>query len=113
MASLISSTTKETSEERINRMFPEPKGITEGYTQVFNGIDDYVKKVYQDIIIDLSTLLEKCAEVADQYNEPEVFETNPYTFTPPQTLIEFYIAKYIRSQLNKDRWNLLFKKNRI
>jgi hypothetical protein len=44
MASLISSTTKETSEERINRMFPEPKGITEGYTQVFNGTDDYVKK---------------------------------------------------------------------
>ena len=32
MASLISSTTKETSEERINRISPEPKGITEGYT---------------------------------------------------------------------------------
>jgi hypothetical protein len=110
MASLISSTTKETPEEIINRILPEPKGIIEGYQQVFNGVDDFMKKVYQSIGIDLSTLLEKCAEVADQYNEPEVFETNPYTFTPPQTLIEFYIAKYIRNQLNKDRWNLLFKK---
>jgi hypothetical protein len=109
MASL-SSITKETPEERINRISPEPKGIIEGYQQVFNGVDDYMKKVYQSIGIDLSTLLEKCAKVADQYNEPEVFETNPYTFTPPQTLIEFYIAKYIRNQLNKERWNLLFKK---
>ena len=109
MASL-SSITKETPEERINRISPEPKGIIEGYQQVFNGVDDYMKKEYQSIGIDLSTLLEKCAEVADQYNEPEVFETNPYTFTPPQTLIEFYIAKYIRNRLNKDRWNLLFKK---
>ena len=94
MASL-SSIAKETPEERINRISPEPKGIIEGYQQVFNGVDDYMKKVYQSIGIDLSTLLEKCAEIADQYNEPEVFETNPYTFTPPQTLIEFYIAKYI------------------
>ena len=109
MASL-SSITKETPEERINRISPEPKGIIEGYQQVFNGVDDYMKKEYQSIGIDLSTLLEKCAEVADQYNEPEVFETNPYTFTPPQTLIEFYIAKYIRNRLNKDRWNFLFKK---
>ncbi|WP_304288890.1 hypothetical protein [Capnocytophaga leadbetteri] len=109
MASLIGSI-KGTFDERKKMMFPEPKGIIEGYTQVFDGTEDYVKNGYHHIEIDLSVLLEKCANIADQYNEPDIFETSPYTFTPPQTLIEYYVAKYLRSQLDKERWNLLFKK---
>lgn len=109
MASLI-KTIKGTFDERKKMMFPEPKGIIEGYTQVFDGTEDYVKNGYHHIEIDLSVLLEKCANIADQYNEPDIFETSPYTFTPPQTLIEYYVAKYLRSQLDKERWNLLFKK---
>ena len=109
MASLIGAI-KGTFDERKKMMFPEPKGIIEGYTQVFDGTEDYVKNGYHHIEIDLSVLLEKCANIADQYNEPDIFETSPYTFTPPQTLIEYYVAKYLRSQLDKERWNLLFKK---
>ena len=109
MASLIGSI-KGTFDERKKMMFPEPKGIIEGYTQVFDGTEDYVKNGYHHIEIDLSVLLEKCANIADQYNEPDIFETSPYTFTPPQTLIEYYVAKYLRGRLDKERWNLLFKK---
>ena len=96
--------------EGIKSMVPDFDCISEGYTQVFNGIEEGMKKSLSNFIMDLCDLLKKSIEIADQYNEPDIFETSPYTFTPPQTLIEYYVAKYLRSQLDKERWNLLFKK---
>ena len=96
--------------ERIKSEFPDFDCISEGYTQVFNGIEEGMKKSLSNFIMDIYELLKKSIEIADQYNEPDIFETSPYTFTPPQTLIEYYVAKYLRSRLDKERWNLLFKK---
>ena len=96
--------------ERIKSEFPDFDCISKGYTQVFNGIEEGMKKSLSNFIMDIYELLKKSIEIADQYNEPDIFETSPYTFTPPQTLIEYYVAKYLRSQLDKERWNLLFKK---
>lgn len=96
--------------ERLKNEFPDFNCVSEGYTQVFNGVEEEMKKSLSDFIMDICELLKKSIEIADQYNEPDIFETSPYTFTPPQTLIEYYVAKYLRSQLDKKRWNLLFKK---
>ena len=96
--------------ERIKTEFPDFNCVSKGYTQVFNGVEEGMKKSLSNFIIDICELLKKSIEIADQYNEPDIFETSPYTFTPPQTLIEYYVAKYLRSQLDKERWNLLFKK---
>ena len=96
--------------ERIKTEFPDFNCVSGGYTQVFNGVEEGMKKSLSNFIIDICELLKKSIEIADQYNEPDIFETSPYTFTPPQTLIEYYVAKYLRSRLDKERWNLLFKK---
>ena len=96
--------------ERLKNEFPDFNCVSGGYTQVFNGVEEEMKKSLSDFIMDICELLKKSIEIADQYNEPDIFETSPYTFTPPQTLIEYYVAKYLRSQLDKKRWNLLFKK---
>ncbi|WP_315062274.1 hypothetical protein [Capnocytophaga leadbetteri] len=96
--------------ERIKSEFPDFNCVSEGYTQVFNGVEEGMKKSLSNFIIDICELLKKSIEIADQYNEPDIFETSPYTFTPPQTLIEYYVAKYLRGRLDKERWNLLFKK---
>ena len=96
--------------EKIKSEFPDFDCISKGYTQVFNGVEEGMKKSLSNFIMDICELLKKNIEIADQYNEPDIFETSPYTFTPPQTLIEYYVAKYLRSQLDKERWNLLFKK---
>lgn len=96
--------------ERIKSEFPDFNCVSEGYTQVFNGVEEGMKKSLSDFIMDICELLKKSIEIADQYNEPDIFETSPYTFTPPQTLIEYYVAKYLRGRLDKERWNLLFKK---
>ena len=96
--------------ERLKNEFPDFNCVSGGYTQVFNGVEEEMKKSLSNFIIDICELLKKSIEIADQYNEPDIFETSPYTFTPPQTLIEYYVAKYLRSQLDKKRWNLLFKK---
>ena len=113
MASIISNikNAKDGSiKERIKSEFPDFNCVSEGYTQVFNGVEEEMKKSLSNFIMDICDLLKKSIEIADQYNEPDIFETSPYTFTPPQTLIEYYVAKYLRSQLDKKRWNLLFKK---
>lgn len=113
MASIISNIKNAKNgsiKERIKREFPDFNCVSEGYTQVFNGVEEETKKSLSDFIMDICELLKKSIEIADQYNEPDIFETSPYTFTPPQTLIEYYVAKYLRSQLDKERWNLLFKK---
>lgn len=99
-----------TIKERIKTEFPDFNCVSEGYTQVFNGVEEGMKKSLSNFIIDICELLKKSIEIADQYNEPDIFETSPYTFTPPQTLIEYYVAKYLRGRLDKERWNLLFKK---
>lgn len=96
--------------ERIKTEFPDFNCVSKGYTQVFNGVEEGMKKSLSNFIIDICELLKKSIEIADQYNEPDIFETSPYTFTPPQTLIEYYVAKYLRGRLDKERWNLLFKK---
>lgn len=96
--------------ERLKNESPDFNCVSGGYTQVFNGVEEGMKKSLSDFIMDIYELLKKSIEIADQYNEPDIFETSPYTFTPPQTLIEYYVAKYLRSQLDKERWNLLFKK---
>lgn len=96
--------------EKIKSEFPDFNCVSEGYTQVFNGVEEGMKKSLSNFIIDICELLKKSIEIADQYNEPDIFETSPYTFTPPQTLIEYYVAKYLRGRLDKERWNLLFKK---
>ena len=96
--------------ERIKTEFPDFDCISEGYTQIFNGVEKEMKKCLSNFIMDICDLLKKNIEIADQYNEPDIFETSPYTFTPPQTLIEYYVAKYLRNRLDKERWNLLFKK---
>lgn len=96
--------------ERLKNEFPDFNCVSEGYTQVFNGVEEGMKKSLSDFIMDICELLKKSIEIADQYNEPDIFETSPYTFTPPQTLIEYYVAKYLRGRLDKERWNLLFKK---
>ena len=113
MASIISNikNAKDGSiKERIKSEFPDFNCVSEGYTQVFNGVEEGMKKSLSNFIIDICELLKKSIEIADQYNEPDIFETSPYTFTPPQTLIEYYVAKYLRNRLDKERWNLLFKK---
>jgi hypothetical protein len=96
--------------ERIKTEFPDFNCVSGGYTQVFNGVEEGMKKSLSNFIIDICELLKKSIEIADQYNEPDIFENSPYTFTPPQTLIEYYVAKYLRNRLDKERWNLLFKK---
>ena len=96
--------------ERLKNEFPDFNCVSGGYTQVFNGVEEGMKKSLSNFIIDICELLKKSIEIADQYNEPDIFETSPYTFTPPQTLIEYYVAKYLRGRLDKERWNLLFKK---
>jgi hypothetical protein len=96
--------------ERLKNESPDFNCVSGGYTQVFNGVEEEMKKSLSNFIMDICELLKKSIEIADQYNEPGIFETSPYTFTPPQTLIEYYVAKYLRSQLDKERWNLLFKK---
>ena len=96
--------------ERIKTEFPDFNCVSKGYTQVFNGVEEGMKKSLSNFIIDICELLKKSIEIADQYNEPDIFENSPYTFTPPQTLIEYYVAKYLRNRLDKERWNLLFKK---
>ena len=113
MASLISNIKDAKNgsiKEKIKSEFPDFNCVSEGYTQVFNGVEEGMKKSLSNFIMDICELLKKSIEIADQYNEPDIFETSPYTFTPPQTLIEYYVAKYLRSQLDKKRWNLLFKK---
>lgn len=113
MASLITNVKNAKNgsiKESIKSEFPDFNCVSEGYTQVFNGVEEGMKKGLSDFIMDICELLKKSIEIADQYNEPDIFETSPYTFTPPQTLIEYYVAKYLRSQLDKKRWNLLFKK---
>jgi hypothetical protein len=97
----------------INRkkiIIPEPKGIIEGYQQVFNGAEDWVTNNTSLFLANLAFLLRDCLKVADEYNDVGFFETDPYTFIPPKSLLEFYLAKYLRNQLDKERWNLLFKK---
>ena len=96
--------------ERLKNESPDFNCVSGGYTQVFNGVEEEMKKSLSNFIMDICDLLKKSIEIADQYNEPDIFETSPYTFTPPQTLIEYYVAKYLRSHLDKERWNLLFKK---
>ena len=96
--------------ERLKNESPDFNCVSGGYTQVFNGVEEEMKKSLSNFIMDICDLLKKSIEIADQYNEPDIFETSPYTFTPPQTLIEYYVAKYLRGRLDKERWNLLFKK---
>ena len=113
MASLISNIKGAKNvpiSEKLKNEFPDFNCVSGGYTQVFNGVEEEMKKSLSNFIMDICDLLKKSIEIADQYNEPDIFETSPYTFTPPQTLIEYYVAKYLRSQLDKERWNLLFKK---
>ena len=96
--------------ERLKNESPDFNCVSGGYTQVFNGVEEEMKKSLSNFIMDICDLLKKSIEIADQYNEPDIFETSPYTFTPPQILIEYYVAKYLRGRLDKKRWNLLFKK---
>ena len=113
MASLISNIKGAKNvpiSEKLKNEFPDFNCVSGGYTQVFNGVEEGMKKSLSNFIIDICELLKKSIEIADQYNEPDIFETSPYTFTPPQTLIEYYVAKYLRGRLDKKRWNLLFKK---
>jgi hypothetical protein len=76
----------------INRkkiIIPEPKGIIEGYQQVFNGAEDWVTNNTSLFLVNLAFLLRDCLKVADEYNDVGFFETDPYTFIPPKNLLEF------------------------